>query len=196
MQVGVIALQGAVSEHQRALDGALEALGRSGTVITIRTLEQLREVDAAVLPGGESTTIGKLLQKFGLARELIRRCEEGMPLLGTCAGAILMAKEGDGQVERTRTPLLQLMDIAVDRNAFGRQRESFQLPVDVRGWATPFPGVFIRAPLITRVWGRAEALALMGGGVVFARQGHLLASAFHPELSDDLRVHQLLVSMV
>ena len=116
--------------------------------------------------------------------------------MGTCAGCVLLSKEGDEQVERTETELLKLMDMAVDRNAFGRQRESFEVMLDIKGLVGQFPAVFIRAPLITKVWGRCEVLAMHSSGIVMAKQDNLLALSFHPELSGDPRLHEMLLRMV
>jgi 5'-phosphate synthase pdxT subunit len=197
LKVGVVAVQGAVSEHLEALDRALRVAGKQGKAVPVRRLKDLEGVQALVIPGGESTTISKLLQKFGLFDEIIRRAGKGMPVLGTCAGMVLLAKEGDDEVARTMTRLLGLMDMAVDRNAFGRQRESFEaeIAVDIPGpdFKRPFPAVFIRAPAITRVWGTCKALAKVGEVIVLAEQGNLMAAAFHPELTPDTRIHRRLL---
>ena len=118
-----------------------------------------------------------------------------MPLMGTCAGCILLAKEGGDEVAKTETQLLGLMDMEVDRNAFGRQRESFEAPVTIKSLGDPFPAVFIRAPLIKRVWNGCEVLARHQDGVVMARQGNMVALSFHPELSNDTRIHEMLIGM-
>jgi len=197
VKVGVVAVQGAVSEHLEAFSRAFHDLGRKGQAVPVRRQKDLEGVQALAIPGGESTTISKLLIKFGLFDEIIERAEKGMPVLGTCAGLVLLAKEGDDEVRRTGTRLLGLMDMAVDRNAFGRQKESFEaeLPVDLPGadWKRPFPAVFIRAPAITKVWGRCKALAKVEDVVVLAEQGSLLAAAFHPELTHDSRIHRRLL---
>ena len=178
--VGVLALQGAVVEHLRMLD-------RCGmTALEVRTPEQLEQVEALILPGGESTTLGKLMERFGLLKAVRRRALEGMPLWGTCAGMILMAKEIRNGIPGQQR--LELMDIEVERNAFGRQQESCEESVEVEG--QPFPAVFIRAPAITRVGSGVEVLARHRSRVVAARKGHLLVTSFHPELSDDPRLHQ------
>ncbi len=196
MKLGVVAVQGDVSEHLEALMAALKDGGRSGEAIPVRRRPELDQVSALVIPGGESTTISKLLRKFDLFDEVRRRGSEGMPIMGTCAGCILLAKEGDDQVAKTDTQLLGLMDMAVDRNAFGRQRESFERQLEIDGLGD-FPGVFIRSPAITRTWGPCKPLAkLREGPIVMAREGHLLALAFHPELTRDRRIHRLFVEMV
>jgi 5'-phosphate synthase pdxT subunit len=193
IKVGVVAVQGAVSEHLEAFGRAFHDSGRKGQAVPVRRLKDLDGVQALAIPGGESTTISKLLQKFGLFDEIVRRAENGMPVLGTCAGLVLLAKEGDEEVRKTGTRLLGLMDMAVDRNAFGRQKESFEaeLAIDIAGpdFKRPFPAVFIRAPAITTVWGRCKALAKVENVVVLAEQGSLMAAAFHPELTPDTRIH-------
>jgi 5'-phosphate synthase pdxT subunit len=202
LTIGVAAVQGAVSEHLAAFERALEAEGLEGTVIPVRTLPQFLSVDALVLPGGESTSISKLIDQAGIHDELVRRVrEEGLPVMGTCAGMILLASEGDGEVERTGTRLLGLIDMAVDRNAFGRQRESFQAPVRIDlsgvGPGRLFQGVFIRAPAVRKTWGDCQVLSEFDGRVVAVRQGSVIALAFHPELSDDMTLHrQFLLTVV
>ena len=196
MRVGVVGVQGDVSEHVDAARRALQEAGLEGEAVTVRRPPDLAKVDALTIPGGESTTISKLLVKFGLFDDIVRRARDGMPILGTCAGCILLAKEGDHQVAKTETKLLGLMDMAVDRNAFGRQRESFEGTVDVSVLDKPFRGVFIRAPEITKTWGGCEPIGKMQGKIVLARQGHLVAAAFHPELSGDLRIHKWFLALV
>ncbi len=197
MNVGVVAVQGAVSEHVTAFELAMANLGVRGSVVAVRTPAGLAKVDALALPGGESTTISKLLIKSGLFDSIISRALDGMPVLGTCAGLVLLAKEGDAQVGKTATKLLGLMDMRVSRNAFGRQRESFEAPVKLTGLrGGPFPAVFIRAPAIESVRGGCKPLALLEGRIVAAQQGAITALAFHPELSGDLRIHERFVSRV
>ena len=190
MRVGVIGVQGDVSEHVEAVRAAIRLGDFQGDAVTVRRREDLATCQALTIPGGESTTISKLLVRTGLHDDIVRRASEGMPVLGTCAGCILLAAEGDDQVRNTRTTLLALMDMAVDRNAFGRQRESFEASLAVDGLDGPFRGVFIRAPAITRTWGRCTPLSRVGPEtVVLARQGHVWGACFHPELSGDLRIH-------
>ena len=196
MRVGVIGMQGDVSEHVDAVRTAIAKGGFSGDAVTVRRPKDLAGCDALTIPGGESTTISKLLVRTGLREDIVRRAGEGMPILGTCAGCILLAKEGDAQVRDTRTRLLGLMDMAVDRNAFGRQRESFEADLTVEGLDRPFHGVFIRAPTITRTWDACKVAAKLGDAIVFARQGHLWGACFHPELSGDLRIHVAFLGLV
>lgn len=189
MRVGVIGVQGDVSEHVEAVRTALNQGGFAGDAIAVRRRQDMESCDALTIPGGESTTISKLLGKAGLHDEIVRRAEGGMPILGTCAGCILLAKEGDDQVRDTSTRLLGLMEMAVDRNAFGRQRDSFEADFLVDGLDQPFRGVFIRSPSITRTWGNCTPLARVQGVVILARQSNLWAACFHPELSGDARIH-------
>jgi 5'-phosphate synthase pdxT subunit len=181
MRIGVLALQGAFIEHEKMLD----RLGAQP--VEVRLPEQLAGLDGLIIPGGESTTIGKLATDFGLM-EPLRHFAAQRPTWGTCAGLIFLARDA-GRPQ----PLLGLMDVAVARNAFGRQVESFEadLKVPVLG-EPPFPAVFIRAPLIERVGPEVEVLArLADGRIVAARQGRWMVTAFHPELTDDDRFHRL-----
>ena len=196
MKIGVISVQGAVPEHLLMSQQALQLMDKKGQVIAVRRLEELKAVDCLIVPGGESTTISKLLRKFQLFDEIVDMGLNGTPIMGTCAGCVLLAKEGCEQAEKTGTELLSLMDMAVDRNAFGRQRESFEASLTVNGLGYPFPGIFIRAPLITKVWGDCQVLSRHQGEAVMARQDNLLALSFHPELTTDPRMHQLLFSLV
>ena len=197
MRIGVIGVQGDVSEHVDAVARALKTYGKTGEAIAVRRREDLAHVDALTIPGGESTTISKLLVKLGLFDEIVRRAtEEGMPIMGTCAGCILLSKDAGIQADKTKTKLLGLMDMAVDRNAFGRQRESFEADLVVEGLDSPFHCVFIRAPAILRTWETCTPLARHRDRIVLAREGHLIASAFHPELSGDLRIHRWFLDLV
>lgn len=190
VRIGVVSVQGDVGEHVEISQAALRQLRLSGEVVPLRTAADAESVDAAVIPGGESTTISKLLVRFGALGVLRRRIlREDLPVLGTCAGAILLAKEGDNQVEKTATQLIATMDMAVDRNAFGRQRESFEVDLPVEGEKAPVHAVFIRGPAITRTWGECRPLARFQDRIVAARQGNQWALAFHPEIAGDPRFH-------
>ncbi|MBN1953718.1 MAG: pyridoxal 5'-phosphate synthase glutaminase subunit PdxT [Anaerolineae bacterium] len=189
-RIGVLALQGAFIEHQ-------QLLARLGAEpVPVRMPAQLEQVTGLIIPGGESTTIGQIAGRWGLLEPLHAFGRSGRPIWGTCAGMILMAQEVlDGKANQ---PLLGLMDVAVRRNAFGRQVDSFEaeLEVPVLG-AAPFHAVFIRAPLIERVGQEVTVLAtLQDGSVVAVQQGNLLATAFHPELTDDERFHRYFLRLV
>jgi 5'-phosphate synthase pdxT subunit len=186
MKIGVLALQGAVAEHLRSLQLA------GAEAISIKRTEQLEEIDGLVIPGGESTTIGKLMRKYGFIEAIQQFSEQGKPLFGTCAGLIVLSERIAGQ----DLPHLSLMDMTVSRNAFGRQRESFETDLDVVGIDEPIRAVFIRAPLIQEVGEQVQVLSTYQDEIVTARQGHLLACSFHPELTDDYRLHQYFADMV
>lgn len=185
MKIGVLALQGAVAEHIRSIELA------GGTGVAVKRVEQLSEIDGLIIPGGESTTIGKLMRKYGFIDAIRDYANNGNPVFGTCAGLIVLAERLEGNEE----PHLRLMDMKVARNAFGRQRESFETDLDVKGIETPLRAVFIRAPLITEVGEEVEVLSEYKGEIVTARQGNLLASSYHPELTDDYRLHELFIRM-
>jgi len=188
MRIGVLASQGAFVEHIAMLH-QLEV-----EVLPVRLLQELRGLDGLIIPGGESTSISKLMLDYNLMSEVRNLAKNGLPIFGTCAGMILLANEiSDSGVEP-----LRVMDITVRRNAFGRQRDSFEteLSIPVLG-EKPFLGVFIRAPIIVRANSEVETLAKLADGTsVAARQGKLLASAFHPELTDDLRLHRYFLDIV
>ena len=189
MKIGVIGMQGAVSEHMHVI----EKLGHRA--VWVKGKEGLEQVSAIIIPGGESTTISKLMVKTGLFERVRELGLGGFPIYGTCAGLILLAKKGDSQVVKTGQKLLGLMDMEINRNAFGGQRESFEKTLDV-GPVPLFPCVFIRAPAIKRVWGKCKALAEFEGVVVAAEQKNLFATAFHPELTDDTRIHEHFLSKI
>lgn len=184
-KIGVLALQGAVAEHMRSIAAA------GGEPVAVKHTEQLDELDGLIIPGGESTTIGKLMRKYGFMEALREFSAQGKPLFGTCAGLIVLAKRIEGQEEAH----LELMDMTVARNAFGRQRESFETDLPVKGIEEPVRAVFIRAPLIKEVSPEVDVLSVYNGEIVTARQGHLLASSYHPELTDDYRLHAYFLNM-
>lgn len=186
MKVGVLALQGAFREHEQAL----KACGCD--TVQVKKAGQLEDIKGLIIPGGESTTIGKLLVDFDIMEPLRKKIEQGMPVFGTCAGMIVLAKEIVG----SNQPRLGVMDIVAKRNAFGRQVDSFEIPLKIAGFDSPFTGVFIRAPYLESVGSDVEVLAEVEGKIVFARQNNLLAAAFHPELTDDLRIHKYFLNMV
>jgi 5'-phosphate synthase pdxT subunit len=187
-RVGVLALQGAFREHI----AALRELGADA--FPLRTPEELASADAVVLPGGESTTMDKLLRKFGLREPLAARLRAGMPALATCAGVILLADEiRDGLPDQES---LGVLPLAVRRNAYGRQPESFESPVRVQGLAEDFPAVFIRAPVIEELRDGVETLAEVDGAPVAVRSGRIIGLAFHPELTSDRRLHRLFLDLV
>jgi 5'-phosphate synthase pdxT subunit len=188
-RIGVLALQGDVSEHITALRKA----AADSVVIEVRAPGQIEECQALVIPGGESTTISRQMDSSGITGELLAAARSGKPVLATCAGMVLVSREivGEGRFKP-----LGLMDIKVSRNAFGPQKESFEADLDVRGLDRPYRAVFIRAPVIAEAGGDVEVLARLDEGVVAAREKNLLALAFHPELTDDSRIHQIFLNML
>jgi len=191
MTVGVLALQGDFREHMSMLE-SMEV----GT-LEVRTPGELASADGLVIPGGESTTIGKLAHRYGLIDPIRERCRNGMPMLGTCAGMIFLAQS----TVTGHQPQLGVLDAVVERNAFGRQVDSFEADLDVEGFEDPMHAVFIRAPWIEKVGSHVDVLATVvdPNGMthpVLVRQGRILASSFHPELTGDTRLHQMLVDDV
>jgi 5'-phosphate synthase pdxT subunit len=188
LKIGVLALQGDFAKH-------IDILGRLGVqAIPVRTPDEIAGIDGLVIPGGESTTVGKLMSRFGVDEAIIRRVNSGMPVFGTCTGMILLAKD----IEGSDQPRLGLMNLAVRRNAFGRQVDSFETDLKIPELgAEPVCAVFIRAPIVTELKNGAKALAQLDDGrVVLVREDNRLAAAFHPELTDDTRVHEYFVKMV
>jgi pyridoxal 5'-phosphate synthase pdxT subunit len=184
VKTGVLALQGDFREHVRVLSSA------GASAVEVRTAAQLADVDRLVIPGGESTTMGKLARSSDLAGPIRERAKEGMPIFGTCAGMIVLAARVlDGE------PLLSLMDVTVRRNAYGRQVDSFESDVDVEGIDHPVRGVFIRAPWIEDVGADVRVLSVYEGRPVVLQQGSLLAASFHPELVGETALHEYFLSI-
>lgn len=186
VRAGILALQGDVREHA----AAMHRLGAEAT--EVRTAEALDGLDALVIPGGESTTIGKLAHRYGILDPLRGRIRAGLPVLGTCAGMILLAS---GTTSDRDQHQLGVLDVVVARNAFGRQVDSFEAALDVKGFDEPIWAVFIRAPWVARTGDGVEVLAEVEGRPVMVRQGRIVATSFHPELAGDDRVHTLLLDM-
>ncbi|AEF92916.1 Glutamine amidotransferase subunit pdxT [Desulfotomaculum nigrificans CO-1-SRB] len=185
--IGVLALQGAFIEHQKALANCgVES-------IQVRKPEQLEEIKGLIIPGGESTTMGKLMHQFDLFEPILNLAHKGVPIFGTCAGMIMLAKDIVG----SNQPRLGLMDIAVERNAFGRQVESFEVDLNVPELGEePLRAIFIRAPYIKSASSNVQVMATFQDKIVLARQGKFLAAAFHPELTNDLRLHKYFLNMI
>jgi 5'-phosphate synthase pdxT subunit len=187
LTAGVVAVQGDVAEHADAIRRAGERRGETVDVVEIRESGLVPDCDLLLVPGGESTTISRLLADEGIAEEVVAHAEAGKPMLVTCAGLIVAAADaGDDRVDT-----LDLLDVTVDRNAFGRQVDSFEAPLDVAGFDEPFHAVFIRAPVVDAVGDGVEVLAEWDGRPVAVRQGPIVGTAFHPELTDDDRIHEL-----
>ena len=186
IEAGVVAVQGDVSEHATAIRRAARSHGTDAAVTEIRTAGTVPECDLLLLPGGESTAISRHLHREGIAAEIQEHVAAGKPVLATCAGLIVAAADANDD----RVDELDLVDVSIERNAFGRQTDSFEAPLDVAGLDDPFPAVFIRAPVIESV-GDAEVLAEWDGRPVAVRGGPVVGTSFHPELTDDYRIHDL-----
>lgn len=184
--IGVLALQGAVGEHLRFLQE------NGANAVEIKRIEQLEEIDGLVIPGGESTAMRRLIDKYDFLEPLRTFGQTGKPVFGTCAGLILMAKTITDREEGH----LGFIDMVVERNAFGRQRESFEVNLNVKEIASDLNAVFIRAPLVKEVGAEVDVLSEYGGEIVAVKQGSFLACSFHPELTDDSRLHQAFIQMV
>ena len=187
MPIGVLALQGDVREHIHLLT----ELGSAA--VEVRTVEQLATCDGLVIPGGESTTISKLLVNFGML-EPVKEFVSSKPVLGTCAGLILLSKEVVGRLPDQQ--LIGGLPVTVQRNAYGRQIDSFEAEINVESFGSPFHAVFIRAPRIVEADGAVEILAKFGDDIVLAKQKNVLVASFHPELSPDKRIHEMFVKEI
>jgi 5'-phosphate synthase pdxT subunit len=188
VKVGLLALQGAIGPHA----DALRTLG--ATPVEVRTPDQLADVDALIIPGGESTTMSKLLDTSGLAQPLRDRLAAGLPTFGTCAGMIVLARTVlDGRADQNS---YDAIDVTVRRNAFGRQVDSFEADLAIDGLDAPFHAVFIRAPFVEEIGAGVDVLARVDGHPVLCRQGRVMVSAFHPELTGDLRLHQQFLALI
>ncbi|HLU23298.1 pyridoxal 5'-phosphate synthase glutaminase subunit PdxT [Lederbergia graminis] len=186
VKVGILGLQGAVREHVKAVENS------GAEAIVVKKIEQLEEIDGLILPGGESTTMRRLIDKYEFLQPLKEFAATGKAIFGTCAGLILLAKKIEGS-EQTH---LGVMDIVVERNSFGRQRESFEADIAVAGVADSMTAVFIRAPHIIEAGENVEILAKYNGRIVAAKEGNLLGCSFHPELTDDNRLTAYFIEMV
>jgi 5'-phosphate synthase pdxT subunit len=184
--VGIVAIQGDYEKHRHAV----EACGAAARYVKVP--EDLEGCGRVIIPGGESTTVGQLMQRFGLADALIERVAAGLPVWGTCMGMIMMAKEIESRPDQFS---LGILDVSVRRNAFGPQVHSFEAPVKVNGLPKPIMAVFIRAPIVTRVGPGVNVIAEVEGQVIAVRQGNLLGTSFHPELTDDRHMHQWFLSI-
>lgn len=188
MKVGVLGLQGDVREHVAALDRA------GATPVVVKHPSELDEVAGLVLPGGESTTIAKLLNRFGFIDPIKARAADGMSMYGTCAGMILMASRISGEQEVPYR--LGILDVTVRRNAYGRQVDSFETTLQLPDDEIPFPATFIRAPVVEQAGPEVEVMAEHEGRPVLVRQGHLMASSFHPEMNEDDRIHRIFLESI
>jgi 5'-phosphate synthase pdxT subunit len=198
LNIGVLGLQGDLEEHVAATRLALERMGLEGNVLLVKTAEGVEAVDGLIIPGGESTVMGGLSSSKQTLQTIQQRIHEGMPVLGTCAGLILLSKKVlDRVVGKTNQPLLSVMDIVIERNAFGRQRESFEADLDIPALGKKtFRGVFIRAPAIRETGPQVDVLSKLNEVPVAVQQQNMIGTAFHPELSGETRLHEFFINTI
>jgi 5'-phosphate synthase pdxT subunit len=198
LKIGVLGIQGAIEEHIAATNQALKELGREGEAVLVKKTEEIKSIHGLIIPGGESTVIGYTSLLTGLFGAIRERAMQSMPILGTCAGLVLLAKRVyDRAVGEVKQPLLGLLDVTVERNVFGRQRESFEARLRVEGVeGGDYPAVFIRAPVVKEVGGNVKVICRLGSTVVGVKQDLILGLSFHPELTSDLRIHKYFIKLV
>jgi len=198
LNIGILSIQGDVAENGASMKAALEELGQTGNLIKVKTPEQLSKLDGLIIPGGESTVIGQLSLINGLLKQVKEKIESGMPVFGICAGLILLSKNAEDRVVgNTDQPLLDLLDVKVERNSFGRQRDSFEAKVSLEPVnISSFHGVFIRAPSISDVGSDVEVLSKFNEKIVAVKQGNIIATSFHPELTTDISLHKYFVKII
>ena len=198
LTIGILSIQGDVAENVLATKYAINDLGISGNVIEVKNPEQISSLDGLIIPGGESTMIGQLSLVNGSLKHIKEKIESGMPVFGICAGLILLSKNArDRVVGSTDQPLLDLLDVKVERNSFGRQRDSFEAKISLEPVnISSFTGVFIRAPSISEVGQNVEILAKFNEKIVAVKQGNIMGTAFHPELTQDISLHKYFVKIV
>ena len=198
LNFGVLSIQGDVFENIISVKAAIDALGIDGTVTSVKTPDELSKVDGLIIPGGESTTIGQLSKFNGSLKILKEKIDQGIPVLGICAGMILLSKTAqDKVVGKIDQPLLNILDIKLERNSFGRQRESFESDISLNSIGIPtFNGVFIRAPSISDVGSDVEILSKFNEKIIAVKKNNIIGVAFHPELTSDISLHKYFVNLV
>ena len=198
LQIGILAVQGDIEENLSATNLALKELGVEGKAVAVKYADEIGKVDGLILPGGESTVIGMLTKLSGATQVIKDRIDDGMPVLGTCAGMIMLAKRAyDKVVGETKQQLLNVLDIVVERNAFGRQNDSFEADLIIKMIGNEsFKGVFIRAPVVTETGKGVDVVTTLDSKIVAVKQGNVIGTAFHPELSGDTRLHRYFVQLV
>ena len=198
LNVGVLSIQGDVQENLISTQAALDELGFDGTVSDVKTPDEISQLDGLIIPGGESTTIGQLSLVNGSLKVLKEKIDNGMPVLGICAGMIMLSKTAnDKVVGKTDQPLLDILDIKLERNSFGRQRKSFESDVSMDSISIPkFNGVFIRAPSVSDVGSDVEVLSKFNDRIVAVKKGNVIGTSFHPELTEDISLHKYFVNLV
>ena len=198
LDIGILALQGDVAENLMSTMEAMNELGIDGSVSQVKTPDQISALDGLIIPGGESTMMGQLSITNGAMNSLKEKIESGMPVFGICAGMILLAKNSKDRVlGATEQPLLDALDVEIERNSFGRQKDSFEAEISLEPIDIPsFQGVFIRAPAVLRTGSGVETLGKFNEKIIAVKQGNILATSFHPELTRDVSLHKQFVKMV
>ena len=198
LTVGILSIQGDVQENLISTKAALDELGFDGTVTNVKTPDEISQLDGLIIPGGESTTIGQLSLVNGSLKVLKEKIDGGMPVLGICAGMIMLSKTAnDKVVGKTDQPLLDVLDIKLERNSFGRQRESFETDISLDSINIPkFNGVFIRAPSVSEVGSDVEVISKFNDKIVAVKKGNVIGTSFHPELTEDNSLHKYFVNLV
>jgi len=196
--VGVLSIQGDVQENILSAKSAIDELGLDGNVVDVRTPEEISELDGLIIPGGESTTIGQLSLVNGSLKVLKEKIQSGMPVLGICAGMIMLSNTANDRiVGKTDQPLLDILDIKLERNSFGRQKKSFESDISMDSINIPkFNGVFIRAPSVSDVGSDVEVLSKFNERIVAVKKGNVIGTAFHPELTEDTSLHKYFINLV
>ena len=197
LNLGVLSIQGDILENIISVQSAIDALDIDGTVTSVRTPDEISQVDGLIIPGGESTTIGQLSLANGTLKILKEKIEQGMPVLGICAGMVMLSKNAqDKVVGKIDQPLLEILDIKLERNSFGRQRESFETDISLTSLGIPtFNGVFIRAPSISDVGSDVEILSKFNEKIIAVKKDNIIGVAFHPELTTDISLHKYFVNL-
>ena len=195
LNIGVIGIQGAVSEHINSMKKTLEKNKKTGRTFIIRDNSEIKYIDGLIIPGGESTTISKFMYKNGFFEQIKTRIKKNnLPILGTCAGCVLLSKQVINDDKNLK--ILKAMDIKVIRNAFGGQKESFEYKIKIKEFEKPFNAVFIRAPIIENIWGDCVAMSKIEKKIIMVKQNKFIATSFHPELSEDLRIHEYFLKII
>ena len=198
LTVGVLSIQGDVQENMLSAKSAIDELGLDGNVVDVRTPEEISQLDGLIIPGGESTTIGQLSLVNGSLKVLKEKIQSGMPVLGICAGMIMLSNTANDKiVGKTDQPLLDILDIKLERNSFGRQKQSFESDISMDSINIPkFNGVFIRAPSVSDVGSDVEVLSKFNERIVAVKKGNVIGTAFHPELTEDTALHKYFINLV
>lgn len=195
LKIGILGVQGSIIEHANIMKKLFSETDASDEIFIINNKNQLKNINGLIIPGGETTTISKILVKTGLHNEIIKRIKQkNLGIMGTCAGCVLLSEKiinNDREIK-----CLNAMKMQVKRNAFGRQKESFEKEIKIKGFSTPYNAVFIRAPIIERTYDNCEILSKLNDKIIMARQDNLLALSFHPELTDDLRIHKYFLNII